>query len=252
MSTSKEKTQKRILYTCFVILLITAAVAVAVTGAYKKSAKNDTPAVTETEEQTEDAAAAAPDAGKKGGEDKKDETDKKETGIIPVRPKPETTPAESESEPVSLTPEPVSFVSPVSGAVYGEFSDAVPVFSNTMNDYRTHSGVDVSAAIGDPVRACADGVIDEVFEDPMMGQTVRITHADGFESVYRNLSTVLPEGIVKGAAVKAGQTIGAVGDTALIECEDEPHLHFELLLSGAPVDPSLHVVFSPAESDYEG
>ena len=244
MSTSREKKQKRILYFCFVILLITAAVAAAVTGTYKKSEKGRAPIGT-AETETETAAPAA-----KPRPDENAETDKKEAGIIPVRPTPET--EKEETEPVSLTPEPVTFTAPAAGSVYGEFSVAVPVFSNTMNDYRTHAGVDVSAEIGDPVYACADGVIDDVYEDPMMGQTVKISHADGFESVYRNLSAVLPEGIEKGASVRAGQMIGAVGDTALIECEDEPHLHFELLLTGEPVDPSLHVSFTPPESDYEG
>ena len=250
MSTSREKKQKRILYFCFVILVITAAIAVAVTGAYKKSEKSRTPEATETAETQ--TAAPSEDAAADGKEtdDGKGETDKKEAGIIPARPTPKA--EESETEPVSLTPEPITFVAPVSGSVYADFSDAVPVFSNTMNDYRTHAGVDVSAGIGDPVLACADGVIDEVWEDPMMGQSIRISHADGFESVYRNLSTVIPDGIVKGASVRAGQTIGAVGDTALIECEDEPHLHFELLLAGEPVDPSLHVSFTPSGNDYEG
>ena len=244
MSTSREKKQKRILYFCFVILLITAAVAATVTGTYKKSEKGRAPIGT-AETETETAAPAA-----KPRPDENAETDKKEAGIIPVRPTPET--EQEETEPVSLTPEPVTFTAPAAGSVYGEFSVAVPVFSNTMNDYRTHAGVDVSAEIGDPVFACADGVIDEVWEDPMMGQSIRISHADGFESVYRNLSTVIPDGIVKGASVRAGQTIGAVGDTALIECEDEPHLHFELLLAGEPVDPSLHVSFTPSGNDYEG
>ncbi|MBQ6676415.1 MAG: M23 family metallopeptidase [Clostridia bacterium] len=253
MSTSRDKKQKRILYFCFVILLIAAAVAAAVAGAYKKSEKGRAPIGTETAETETADTAAEPTAGRKDGGTK--ETEKEEAGLIPARPKRETEETKTErteTEPASLTPEPITFRAPVSGSVYAEFSVAVPVFSNTMNDYRTHAGVDVSAEIGDPVYACADGVIDDVYEDPMMGQTVKISHADGFESVYRNLSAVLPEGIEKGASVRAGQMIGAVGDTALIECEDEPHLHFELLLTGEPVDPSLHVSFTPPESDYEG
>ena len=252
MSTSREKKQKRILYSCFVILLITAAVAAAVAGAYKKSEKGRAPVGTESV-GTEASSAAEPTAVKKESGTK--ETEKEEAGLFPPRPERKTegaTVEPTETEPASLTPEPITFAAPVSGSVYAEFSVAVPVFSNTMNDYRTHAGVDVAAGIGDPVYACADGVIDDVYEDPMMGQTVRISHADGFESVYRNLSTVLPEGIEKGAAVRAGQMIGAVGDTALIECEDEPHLHFELILAGEPVDPSLHVSFTPQGSDYEG
>ncbi len=249
MSTLREKRQKRILYFCFVILLVTAAVAAVVTGTFKKSEKSAAPTDSVTAE-TEAAPSAAGLRTEKDGAT--EETESAEAGLIPSQKKDETEQKETGTGPVSLNPEPIKFTAPVCGSVYGEFSDAVPVFSNTMNDYRTHEGVDVSAEIGEAVCACADGVIDEIYEDPMMGQTVKITHADGFESVYQNLSTVLPDGIQKGASVCAGQVIGSVGDTALIECEDDPHLHFEILLAGKPVDPSLHVSFTSPGSDYEG
>ena len=245
MSTSREKKQKNILYFCFVILIITAAVAVAVTGGFKRSVKNATPAETET---AESETAASVTGAVPGGEKSGKETGKTDAGIIPARPESK----EESTEPVALIPEPISFVAPAAGAVCSAFSDSVPVFSETMNDYRTHEGVDVSSSVGEPVFACADGVIDEVWADPMMGQSVKITHADGYESVYRNLSADFPDGIAKGAEVRAGQTIGAVGETALIECEDEPHLHFELRLAGTPVNPEEYIVFAAAENDYEG
>ena len=56
-------------------------------------------------------------------------------------------------------------------------------------------------------------------------------------TIYRNLSATLPEGIREGATVIAGQVIGAVGDTAMIESADEPHLHCEMTVKGESVDP---------------
>jgi murein DD-endopeptidase MepM/ murein hydrolase activator NlpD len=87
----------------------------------------------------------------------------------------------------------------------------------------------------------------------MMGQTVVIVHADGYKSVYQNMQTALPEGVKAGSAVKAGDKIGAVGDTALVEISEDPHLHFELYKDGVCENPLAHFTVSPIDSaaDYE-
>ena len=131
----------------------------------------------------------------------------------------------------------MTFVSPAIGSVMRDHSPDVLVFSPTMNDHRVHLGIDIATAAGAAVSATADGVIDGIWSDPLMGQCISIKHDGGFVSYYRNLSTELPEGIEMGAAVKSGQVIGAVGESALIEIADEPHLHFELKLDGKQVDP---------------
>ena len=110
------------------------------------------------------------------------------------------------------------------------------VFSKTMNDYRTHSGIDISAPVGSGVRCYADGVVSDIASDPFMGKTVKVTHEYGLVSVYQNLMDELPDTVKVGGKVKAGDTIGAVGETAIAESADEPHLHFELLLDGSPID----------------
>lgn len=110
------------------------------------------------------------------------------------------------------------------------------VYSKTMNDYRTHSGIDIASDVGSKVRCYADGVISDVADDPFMGKTVRVTHEYGLVSVYQNLMDELPDTVKVGKSVKAGDVIGAVGETALAEAADEPHLHFELLLDGSPID----------------
>lgn len=245
MSTSRQKKQTRILYFCFLIFLITVSVAAAVTGGFRKSESSRQP-IPESVDQGESAGTRAPEST---------ERDRREAGLIPKKPaasEKETEPEPVPTEPTAAEPEPIKFTLPVSGTLYASFSDAVPVFSPTMNDFRTHNGVDVAANAGDPVTACADGVIAEIWDDPMMGKSMRIDHGDGFESVYRNLAAELPEGIAAGTVVRAGQTVAAVGTTALIECEDEPHLHFELRSAGRNVDPAEYMVFSPAATEYEG
>ena len=138
----------------------------------------------------------------------------------------------------------VEWAAPASGAVIKEYSADIPVFSLTMEDYRIHAGIDIEGDAGDEVRAAADGIIESVYYDPMMGQTVVISHANGFKSVYQNMQTTVPDGVAEGATVLKGQKIGSVGDTALVEISESPHLHFCVTLDGKYVDPLSYVSVS--------
>lgn len=140
------------------------------------------------------------------------------------------------------------FISPVSGIVITSFSDTVPVFSETMNDYRTHVGVDVSGTEGEAVLAAADGVIGAVWDDPLMGTCMTVVHDGGTVTTYKGLNSTIPDGIAQGVEVKCGQPIAALGDTALIEVAEEPHVHFEMTVGGVPVDPTQYVTFGAAEN----
>ena len=55
--------------------------------------------------------------------------------------------------------------------------------------------------------------------------------------MYRNLSETPAQGIAAGVNVKAGQLIGNVGNSAMVEIGEEPHLHLEMTVNGAYVDP---------------
>jgi murein DD-endopeptidase MepM/ murein hydrolase activator NlpD len=159
-----------------------------------------------------------------------------------------------EKNDTSVVVEKVTFVAPMTaGNIIKEWSADIPVFSMTMEDYRLHMGIDVAASAGASVYAVADGTVESVSFHPMMGQTVVILHADGYKSVYQNMQTAVPTGITAGATVKAGDKIGTVGDTALIEISEEPHLHFELYKDGVCENPLAHFTVSPidAASDYE-
>ena len=163
--------------------------------------------------------------------------------------------SQTEEKPnTSVIEEKVTFVSPMTaGNVIKEWAADIPVFSVTMEDYRLHLGIDVAASAGSPVYAVADGTVESVEFHPMMGQTVVIVHKDGYNSVYQNMQTAIPSEITAGAEVKAGAQIGSVGDTALIEISEEPHLHFELYKDGNCENPLSHFTVTPisASSDYE-
>jgi len=140
------------------------------------------------------------------------------------------------------------FSLPVSGKVTEYHDPKLQVFSDTMNDYRVHLGVDISTEAGAPVYAAADGTVSKIWKDPMMGYSVAISHSGDSVTVYKNLANTLPEGIEEGAKVKAGQQIASVGESALTEVAEEPHLHFEMTVGGLLVDPLEYYSKSELES----
>ena len=71
-----------------------------------------------------------------------------------------------------------------------------------------------------------------------MGQCIAIKHSGDVYTIYKNLSTTLPEQIAVGVAVKAGDVIGSVGETAMVEVAQDPHLHLEMTVGGLQVDPT--------------
>lgn len=144
---------------------------------------------------------------------------------------------------------------PCEGYVQKDYSEDVLVFSQTMNDHRIHLGVDISGKIGDPVKAFAKGTVEKIFNDKFMGKTVIIDHGNGLRSVYMNLGAEIPSQIKEGAKVEAGEVIGAIGESAITECADSPHLHFEIRLDTKKVDPKKYVTIPSSASpdeEYEG
>ncbi len=129
------------------------------------------------------------------------------------------------------------YVLPVTGKLMKAHDPTIQVFSNTMGDYRVHLGLDIATAAEAPVYAVSDGKIEKVWNDSLMGTCLAISHADGVVTVYKNLAPELASGITAGVSVKQGQEIARVGDTAVVEMADEPHLHFEMTVNGIAVDP---------------
>ena len=132
------------------------------------------------------------------------------------------------------TPEPVMFAWPVEGEIIGAYSPEALVWSETLGQWQSHPGIDIAAAAGEAVAACAEGTVKEAWEDPLWGNVIEIEHRLGYVSTYANLSTL--NMVAPGDAVAAGQIIGAVGNTAGCESEMPWHLHFSLTRDGAPVD----------------
>lgn len=145
-----------------------------------------------------------------------------------------------EDIPADIIPVPEYFV-PVSGSIITAHSLTELVFSPTMQDYRTHNGVDIAAEVGTAVVSYTDGEVTAVYNDTFYGTVVEIKHDGNLTTLYANLEENLAEGISVGAPVKAGQSIGTVGSTAIIESATQPHLHFQVSVGSKNVDPQIYL-----------
>lgn len=130
----------------------------------------------------------------------------------------------------------ITFVKPVEGEITKEFAKEKLVYSNTLEEWTTHLGIDIKAAKTTVVKASEAGTIKSIKNDPRYGLSVIIEHQDGYETLYSNLLTA--EFVKVGEQVKQGQSIATVGNTATFEVADEPHLHFEITKNGEQIDPS--------------
>ena len=131
----------------------------------------------------------------------------------------------------------LAFMKPVDGEICKQFSNGDLIYSETMNDYRTHNGVDILTTDGSPVCSSEAGTISSVDNHPLWGTCVTINHENGITTCYMNLSEDLPEGVETGSYVARGGIIGTAGTTALVEIGEQTHLHFEMYVNGEAVDP---------------
>jgi len=118
---------------------------------------------------------------------------------------------------------------PVSGRVTSGFGER---FHPILGYRRMHAGLDLGAAYGSPVHAAADGRVVSAGWHGGYGQMVEIAHAGGIATMYGHMSRIAA---VSGSYVRQGEVIGYVGSTGL---STGPHLHYEVLKDGRPVNPA--------------
>ncbi len=146
----------------------------------------------------------------------------------PVSPRP-TPQEEVAAEPVKKT-----FVLPIEGGkVYASFSGDELVYNRTMDDWRTHNGIDIFARPGDTVISGADGKVLEIVQDGLLGNVVVIQH-EGFVAKYCGLAK--HTFVQPGDNVHQGQSIGTVDEVPL-EINDESHVHIEVIKDGKNINP---------------
>jgi murein DD-endopeptidase MepM/ murein hydrolase activator NlpD len=118
---------------------------------------------------------------------------------------------------------------PVNGSLLSRFGDRKDPFSG---EGELHSGVDISAAIGTPVHAAADGIVYSAeYAGGGYGKMVVIDHGNGLRTRYAHLSSFE---VVPGQEIRRGEIVARSGNTGRVTA---PHLHFEVRIGGSAVNP---------------
>ena len=151
---------------------------------------------------------------------------------VPVTGIPYTEPLTEESEP-QTTPA-ATYQLPMGDFISKDYSGDAVVYSNTMRDWRIHTGVDFGDNRGQSVLAIADGTVTDVREDALWGVVLTIDHGGGVVAKYCGLEKdTAPE---PDTQVEKGVVIGKLGEIP-IESKDGPHLHLEITQNGKRIDP---------------
>jgi|SRR5215469_12407812 len=118
---------------------------------------------------------------------------------------------------------------PINGRLMGSFGRRTDPFSGEGTEF--HTGVDISAPSGTPVRATADGIVVSAEWSGGYGRLVIVDHGGGVQTYYAHLSHFH---VQPGQEVRRGELVGEVGSTGRVTA---PHLHYEVRIGGAPVNP---------------
>lgn len=94
-----------------------------------------------------------------------------------------------------------------------------------------HPGLDIAVPTDSYIRAAGGGRVLRLGEDPVYGQFLVLEHGEGYQTVYGHASAIL---VSRGQMVRRGEVVALTGSTGR---STAPHLHFEILLDGLPVDP---------------
>ncbi|MBM4309402.1 MAG: M23 family metallopeptidase [Deltaproteobacteria bacterium] len=121
-----------------------------------------------------------------------------------------------------------AFLQPVQGRISTPFG--VRRFINKQ-PRNPHSGIDIAAPAGTPVRAASAGIVCLTGEHFFAGKSVYIDHGHAMFSMYFHLDTI---DVQNGQSVTQGEIIGRVGSTGR---STGPHLHWGMRLYDTPVDP---------------
>lgn len=142
----------------------------------------------------------------------------------------------AEDAPAAKAQTDTRIVPPLEGETTVPFSMEQLLYNATLDDWRTHDGIDIAAEEGTAVVSAAEGKVSAIVNDYWMGVTVTVLSSDGYELVYAGLQS--GPAVSVGDYLSPGDTIGRVGTTALLEEGQGAHLHFSVKKNGAAVDPA--------------
>ncbi len=136
--------------------------------------------------------------------------------------------------PVTIANKPeLDFIMPLNNEIVKEYSTNELLYSITLDEWRTHDGIDIKGNMGESVISSESGIIKKIYADSLYGNTVVISHEDEYTTVYSNVVSNLKE----GEKITKGSVVGTLDNSAIIESLDEPHLHFMMLHKDVVIDP---------------
>jgi len=133
----------------------------------------------------------------------------------------------------SLMREMHSAIRPTKGWISSSFGYRKSPFTD-LREF--HKGMDIANRKGTPIVATADGIVTFTGYKTLLGRMIKIDHGYGMATLYGHLQKVLKK---PGEEVKRGDIIAQMGDSG--RCTG-PHLHYEVLLNGIPVNPKKYIL----------
>ncbi|MGL5693183.1 MAG: peptidoglycan DD-metalloendopeptidase family protein [Peptostreptococcaceae bacterium] len=119
--------------------------------------------------------------------------------------------------------------------VIREFSEKQPSYSETLDVWEIHKGVDISTKQGQEIKSLLSGKVVDVYKDDEYGMSIKIKHENDIVVVYSNLNENIK--VKKDEAVKEGQCIGLSGNTTTVESKEKQHIHIEAFKGENSIDP---------------
>jgi septal ring factor EnvC (AmiA/AmiB activator) len=135
---------------------------------------------------------------------------------------------ETTRKEVTLQPKKGIFQLPVKGSIISNYGQQR---QPELNTYVFNSGIDISASLGEPIRAASFGTVIYIGNVKGYGDIIILDHGGNVVTLYAHLSKVL---VKLNEKVSKGQIIGQIGTSGGVPT---PRLHFEVRVEGKPVDP---------------
>ena len=222
----EEKTTPLASKKSFIIICAVATVAIIVAGIAATSAISPAPDISESTPSTVSNQARV---------ESKAPTSSVSSSVTSDAPSAVTSSVPVKESATDAPPVASYFIMPVSGAgIYKEFSANTLTYSLTYGDYRAHLALDITSD-GEKVTSCGDGIVTDISEDALLGNTVTVDHGNGRSFRYCGLGSDIP--VKVGDKVTSTTVLGSLG-TVPSECLDKPHLHLEAYKDGALIDPA--------------
>lgn len=197
---------------------------------HEEIAVNQSP-VRSYKEQTTELTTAAPEA--------KIEEVKEEAEAAPEKTPVAVVPEVEDAEPLyTLFDDTQEMLWPVNGPIVMDYSVETGIFDKTLEQYRTHDSICISAAVGESVIAAADGVVESVTASDEKGKTVAIDHGNGWRTTYSQIDNI---NLAEGQIVKQGDIIGCIAQPTKYGAALGSYLDFTVTLDNDTQDPKLYL-----------